>query len=163
MGGGAAGAMAGFLVQTGPVSLGIEAEMSSLNVSGDETTQVGGSRTRTEMEISRNARIRGRLGAGVGRRWFFYGAAGWTQVATKMTLTSLSAPGQTSSASETLNGFTIGGGAEFAFTPRLIGRVEYLFDSYDGATYKTGNGFFVNRRVDDMYTGTLRAAMSFKF
>jgi outer membrane immunogenic protein len=163
MGGGAGGAMIGYLHQTGPISLGIEGEASSLGVSGDETTQVGGSRTKTEMELSNNARIRGRLGAGIGRKWFVYGAAGWSQVQSKMKLTSLSTPGQTSSASNTLTGWNFGVGGEFAFTPRMIGRLEYVVDSYDSATYKTGNGFFVDRRTDNLTAGTLRAAFSFKF
>jgi outer membrane immunogenic protein len=163
MGGGAAGAMIGYLHQTGTMSLGIEGEVNSLSVSGDETTQVGGSRTKTEMNLSNSARIRGRLGAGVGRRWFIYGAAGWSQVKSEIKLTSLSTPGQAASASETLNGWNIGVGGEFAFTQRLIGRVEYIFDNYGGTTYNTGNGFFVDRRIDDLNAGTLRAALSFKF
>jgi outer membrane immunogenic protein len=163
MGGGAAGAMIGYLHQAGGVSFGIEGEVNSLNVSGDETTQVGGSRTKTEMDLGNSARIRGRIGGGIGNRWFIYGAAGWSQVRTKMTLTSLSTPGQTATASETLTGFNVGVGAEYAFAQKLIGRLEYVFDSYGGTTYKSSNPFFVDRRIDSLNAGTLRAALSFKF
>ena len=163
MNGGSAGAMIWFLYQPGRVSFGLEGELASMNVSGDETTQVGGSRTKTEMQLDRGARVRARVGAGVGTRWFLYGAAGWSQVDTKMTLTSLSTTGQSASASEKLSGANFGVGGEYAFTRNLIGRIEALYDIHGGTTYKMNSTFFVDRKLDDLTVFTLRAAMSLKF
>jgi opacity protein-like surface antigen len=134
-----------------------------MNVSGDETTQVGGSRTKTEMQLDRGARLRARVGAGLGRSWFVYGAVGASQVDSKMTLTSLSTPGQTTSASEKLSGANFGVGGEYAFTRNLIGRVEALYDIYGGTTYKMNSTFFVDRKLDDLTVFTLRGAISLKF
>jgi opacity protein-like surface antigen len=164
MSGGSAGVMIGYLHPVGRVvALGIEGEVYGMDVNGETVTQVGGSRTRTEMSLDGGARIRGRVGAGLGRAWFVYGAVGWSQVRSKMTLTSLSTPGQTSSASETLSGVNFGVGGEYAFTPRLIARVEYVFDAYGDTTYKTSNTFFVDRTLDSLGVFTLRGGLSFKF
>jgi len=163
MNGGSGGVHVGYLSRSGGFGIGIEAELASMGVSGDETTQVGGSRTKTELSLDNGARVRARIGGG-GRRSFFYGAAGWSQARSKMTLTSLSTPGQTASASDTLTGFNFGGGAEYAFTNRLIGRLEGIWDIYGGTTYKTSsNPFFADRRLDDLGAFTLRAALSFNF
>ena len=164
MAGGSASALAGYLHQAGRVSFGVEGELISMDVSGDETTQVGGSRTKTEMQLDRGARLRVRVGAGLGERWFVYGAAGLSQVNSKMTLTSVSTPGQTASASERLTGGNFGIGGEYAFTRRLTGRAEWVYDIYGGTTYKTSsNPFFVDRKIDDLVAFTLRAALTFKF
>jgi len=164
MAGGTAGAMIGYLHQAGRISFGIEGELSSMDVSGDETTQVGGSRTKTEIQLDRGARVRVRVGAGLGSKWLVYGAAGLSQAQSKMTLTSLSTPGQTASASERLAGGNFGIGGEYAFTRHLSGRVEWIYDIYGGTTYKTSsNPFFVDRKIDDLVAFTLRAALSLKF
>jgi len=165
MNGAAAGVMAGYLHRAGRVSFGVEGELSSMDVSGDETTQVGGSRTKTELQLSRGARVRVRVGAGLGERWFVYGAAGLSQVDSKMTLTSLSTPGQTVSASERLTGANFGIGGEYALARHLIARVEWLYDIYGSTAYKMNrtNPFFADREVDILTAFTLRAALSLKF
>lgn len=164
MAGGSGSVLLGYLHQAGRVSFGVEGELVANSVSGDETTQVGGSRTKTEIELGSGARIRVRVGAGLGARWFVYGAAGLSQVNSKMTLSSLSTPGQTASASEKLTGGNFGIGGEYAFTRGLTGRVEWIYDVYGGTTYKTSsNPFFVDRKIDDLVAFTLRAALTFKF
>ena len=165
MAGAAAGVMGGYLHRAGRVSFGFEGELSSMDVNGDDTTLVGGSRTKTELQLDRGARVRVRVGAGLGARWFVYGAAGLSQVNSKMTLTSQSTPGQTVSASERLTGANFGIGGEYALARHLIGRVEWLYDVYGSTTYKMNrsNPFFADRDLDVLTAFTLRAALSVKF
>jgi outer membrane immunogenic protein len=164
MSGATGGAMIGYLNRAGRLSFGVEAELASMDVNGDDTTVVGGSRTKTELQLDRGARIRLRLGGGLGQRWFVYGAAGLSQANSKMTLTSLSTPGQTASASERLTGANFGIGGEYAIARHLIARVEWVYDFYGSTTYSMNrsNPFFADREAD-FAVFTLRAALSLKF
>jgi outer membrane immunogenic protein len=64
------------------------------------------------------------------------------------------------SISEIRPGYAVGGGAEFAFTPNMIGRIEYLY--VDTADYEVRNLENEMMRFDNDFH-LVRAGLSFKF
>ena len=82
-------------------------------------------------ELNWQATLRARLGFTSGN-WLFYGTAGvafadfdWTETFSRPGAFSIGA-----SKSETLTGWTIGAGAEYAMTRNWIIRAEYLFEDF---------------------------------
>lgn len=120
--GGRFGGFAGYSWSVGPsVILGVEADLAydwSEYTSGTEqlkTTVQGG--------------IRARAGYAVDRA-LLYAAGGWTA-------TQLSYEDTGVSIDETLNGWTIGAGVDYAVTDRLFARGEYRYNDY-GSTQVDG-------------------------
>lgn len=75
-----------------------------------------------EFETGFNGGIRGRMGYAMDRALLF-AAAGWT--ATDANLDT-----GAGESSETMHGWTIGGGVDYAFTDRMFGRLEYRYNDY---------------------------------
>ena len=65
--------------------------------------------------------------------------------------------------SKTLTGFNVGGGIDWAITPNVIARVEYIFDDYGSPTFSTPKPDWNDRKLTDFYDNTVRVALAFKF
>jgi len=69
--------------------------------------------------------------------------------------------GAAGTVSETLSGWTIGAGADFAVTPNLILRAEYLYADYGSSTFGFAGG--VDPHVIDLRNNIIRGAAIWKF
>lgn len=157
------GLYAGFNFNLGGAIAGLEADFGGAALRGDTTVVVGGSNTKTELKADWNGRIRARLGIPAERALIFI-AGGWSTIGTKVNLTSISTPGQASSASATLGGWNIGGGIDYQLGSSFVVRGEYIYDSYSGHNYGTSsNPFFVDRTTGRLQSHTFRLGAALKF
>ena len=75
--------------------------------------------------------LRGRVGYAMGP-WLFYGTGGWAFAQGRGTTTSTSPFAVSStSISQDLQGYVVGGGVEYAVNPALSLKAEYLYIDFD--------------------------------
>ncbi|MGF0539200.1 outer membrane protein [Agrobacterium sp. ES01] len=75
-----------------------------------------------DFETGLNGGVRGRVGYAMDRALLF-GAAGWTATDAKLDTGA-------GESNEMMNGWTVGGGVDYAFTDNMFGRVEYRYNDY---------------------------------
>ncbi len=147
--GGIGSLFAGYNVQLGNAFVvGAEADAWGLgNVSGDGTGF-----DHVSSELHNLFSLRGRAGFLLSPTLLVYGTGGfaWADY-------DFRAAGVTRS--DTLDGFQVGGGAEFALSPRLTLRVEYIFTDLDST--RIDHAGIVNTYDPDFHT--VRAGIAFKF
>jgi outer membrane immunogenic protein len=115
-----AGGQAGYNWQTGPLVLGVEAD---LQWSGQKSTATVGILTATD-RISSFATLRGRVGYAADRV-LFYGTGGWAAGTWRSELTVAGLG--TASYPVSRGGWTAGAGIEAALGAGFTAKVEYLF------------------------------------
>src|SRR5262245_58588021 len=129
------GGTIGYNLQTGPVVLGVEADVSGSDIFGRSncTDSFGllGGRAGCRTELSSFGTVTGRLGLASGRT-LVYGKAGlaWGNFDRDVIIGAIGAPGVTlanGSASETRTGFTVGAGVEHAVWGGWTAKLEYDF------------------------------------
>jgi outer membrane immunogenic protein len=126
-------------------------------------------------------RLRGRLGYAVEPQLLLYVAGGWTWTNTNTSLSGfccgtngllpLNNPvGPIPSAffnlsdNKSLDGWNIGAGAEYAFTPNWIARIEYIYDGFSKINYGYNfNSVFADNRNVGLNINTIRAGLEYKF
>ncbi len=136
---------------SGNLVFGFEGEYNWSHADGsDQIPVIEGPGDTLESDIESTAALRGRIGHAMDRT-LIYGAAGiaWADL-------ELSWPGTT--ASETMTGWTIGGGVEHAFTDQWLGRIDYRYSSFDDENNFAGTGANV-----EMETHELRVGVAYKF
>lgn len=104
-------------------------------------------------ELKWNGHVRARIGYAMDRTLLFF-AGGLAFADIEQFL-----PAGPVAVSNTLTGYSIGLGIDHAFTPRWIGRVEYLYDDYGSNNYNYAPGFIAS----DYYTHTVRAALMYRW
>lgn len=118
--GGIFGAFAGYNHQMGDWVVGIEGDVNyNWN---DETFTVFGTDTEVGTDVSGS--VRGRVGYTPDEKALFYATGGWA--VTRGFVDVDGAPKE----EETFNGWTIGGGIDYAFTDGMFGRAEYRYNDY---------------------------------
>jgi len=132
--GGFGGIQMGANRQFGSLVIGAELSVSGSAIDGSGgnclgvASLIGGGVTATcETEVKWMGTALGKIGW-AWDRWMVYGAAGWSFAGAEHKFT-LAAPGVFSASfaqNDTLNGFTYGGGIEWAFTEGMSLGVEYL-------------------------------------
>lgn len=143
--GGLVGGHLGYSVVTsGNILFGIEGGLTHLGnkdtVSSSVALQENGEdfilSHRSELELDWQATLRGRLGVVSGNK-LFYGTAGvaflnadWKETATAFDDQVNTTFVLNHSASETLTGFVVGGGVEFALSDRATLGTEYLYENF---------------------------------
>ena len=115
-------------------------------------------------------RARARLGWATGMLLpFIAGGLSVTQENLDLTFPcpNFPAPGvttYTANTSKTLVGFNIGAGIDWAITPNIIARAEYIFDDYGSPTFnEDGTQGWNNRKLSNLENNTGRLALSYKF
>jgi outer membrane immunogenic protein len=78
-----------------------------------------------EVGLETAGSVRARLGYAIDRA-LIYGAAGWTGAQAHI-------DGPAGDDSDTLSGWTIGAGVDYAFTKNVFGRLEYRYNDYGSA------------------------------
>ncbi len=154
--------------------IGIEGDISGTGIR--ETTvapitiggiPLGGNYTHTaKRDISWLASVRGRVGYAADR-WLIYvtGGGAWGRVegTAGPNIPSILSP---VTFSDTISGWTVGGGFEYAFANNWTARLEYLFYDLDDTSFTnayTSNPTFFWTTTWDNKINVVRAAVNYKF
>ena len=158
------GIHAGYNYQMGAVVLGAEADLW-YNGTSSRTAWVGtaGGATGTlKNELGWQGSIRARAGYAIDRALLFV-TAGVAIAAPETILSGTTGlGGLTVQSSATRAGFTVGGGAEYAFTNNWIGKIEYRYAHYGTKTI-AGAGAAVGAVKNSAQVNTVTAGVSYKF
>lgn len=123
MNGGTFGAFAGANWQSGNLVFGVEGDVNYANLSG------------SIFAIDASAKLEGSLRARLGYafdRTMIYGAAGLAVARVHVEAIGLL------DKKETFTGWTVGGGAEYAFTDNWIARADYRYSDYGNSHFGIG-------------------------
>ncbi|MBS9720611.1 porin family protein [Tianweitania sp. BSSL-BM11] len=143
--GAALGGLFGWNFQQGNVVFGVEGDVSYTWNENDYGVGIGSVEIGTDWQGS----VRGRLGYAFDRT-LVYATGG-------LAITNAYIDGLGIDESETLTGWTVGGGVEHAFTNNWTARVEYRYSDYGSEDFGLGLGDF------DIDEHTVRAGLSYKF
>ena len=147
--GGLLGGYVGYNYQAGPWVFGIEGDLNG--VWNDETFEVDG--FNVDVGSDYLASVRGRVGYAINRTLLFATAGvAFTQVSADADLFE----GVSLNSSKDITGWTVGAGAEYAFTNNWVGRLEYRF-------YDFGNSSIDGFGDVELHTNTLTAGIAYKF
>jgi outer membrane immunogenic protein len=147
--GGLFGAYAGYNWQSGAWVFGVEGDING--VWNDETVSIGP----FDVDVGSDylASLRGRVGYAFDRALIFAtGGVAFTDASAE----SDAFGGVSLDADDSLTGWTIGAGGEYAFTDNWIGRLEYRY-------YDFSNGSLDDLGDIDLGTNTLTAGVAYKF
>jgi outer membrane immunogenic protein len=147
--GGLFGVYAGYNWQSGPWVFGAEGDFNG--VWNDETFNIGG----VDVDVGTDylASLRGRLGYAFDRALIFAtGGVAFTQFSAEADLGN----NFSFNADQSFTGWTVGAGAEYAFTNNWIGRVEYRY-------YDFSNDVLDGFGDVELETNTLTVGVSYKF
>jgi outer membrane immunogenic protein len=122
--GGIAGGHIAALYQWNWVVVGLEGDGEWWGIEGDDGGQAG---VTDDVEGNWLASIRGRLGVGIDRI-LLYGTGGWQWGDVDIEQT---AGGASATLGVTFDGWTAGGGVEYAVTDHFIAGIEYRFTDFD--------------------------------
>jgi outer membrane immunogenic protein len=166
------GLYVGYNAQFGQIVVGLEADAELASASGDGTLDllVGlpGDSVRTSAEESWRGSVRARLGYAIDTFMpYITGGVAWSDWDLHSTLNDVDLGGFEERNSDTLVGWTIGAGMEYAFTPNLIGRVEYRYTDFGSSDNNVFNGVFPGvgswRNNVDLTDNTVRIGVAYKF
>jgi outer membrane immunogenic protein len=178
-GGGLLGGLAGYNFQTGALVFGVETDLQWSGID-DKVSEplpccVGLATPPGTVAASANldwfGTVRARVGVAAIDRTLIYATGGLIYGEERASNNFFSGPiAYPASASSTRAGWTLGGGAEYAFTANVTARVEALYYDLGSQTLKftctTGvtcsPGFSVTNTFDDT-GGIVRAALAYKF
>lgn len=138
-----AGGQAGFNYQTGRLVFGIEGDIAATDL--DEQISypgfnVGGADTDVHTELEWLATIRGRIGFTAGN-FLVYGTGGVAFGEFNASFDTVN-PAINGKFSETLTGYTVGGGLEYALSQRTSVKVEYQYIDLGDEKIPVTAGFF---------------------
>ena len=155
--------MAGCSYQFGPVVVGAEGEYGYDGKSSNAVSFVTlNSNPTQKFNVNGVGRTRAEFGYAVLPNILVYVASGWTFANTSSSLNG-TAIGVSASNNKIVNGENIGFGGEYAFTPFLIGRVEYIYDRFfPHYSYGTSGSAIPSPNVK-YNENTVRVAVQFKF
>jgi outer membrane immunogenic protein len=175
--GGFAGAAAGYNGQWGMIVAGIEGEVGYVGLRGsvidpNGTAIFGTPDTETSFRSDFYAALNARLGIAAGPALLYVKGGGALLRARASTIDPCIAPPAecgtgtlTMNGSETMLGWSIGGGAEWAFDPRWTVKAEYVFFDF-GSIDTTGTsnvpGEFYRQSID-VHAHTVRLGVSYRF
>jgi outer membrane immunogenic protein len=154
---------------------GVTGDVSTNLVAVDTNTGLGtslGSYADANLDVDWLAHVRGRIGYGWDRFLIF--AAGGLAVAglgSDMSFNLIDGvEAAFNSSSDSITGWTVGGGIEWAFTDNLVVRAEYLYDQFDDVSF--GSYAIYDSAIDQTFTSSasgdlsvniFRVGLSYKF
>lgn len=134
------GGIVGYDFTTSGALFGVEAELTESNVTAGQTNLfVAGDEARLGAGLDIYVGVR--AGLLMGERALVYAKGGYSRADVKALYTLA---GNTTSGSESFDGYRVGIGAEFALGAHIATRFEYRYSHYDGGTL----GPFGNRSID---------------
>ena len=145
------GVHAGYNFQSSSLVAGLEVDGDWSGIDGSATLS-GGDKTQAAIDWMSSMRLR--LGMTTGN-WLLYGTGGFAFAGLD---TSVTGPGADSLTSQTLSGYVLGAGAEYAFTRSVSARVEALHYGFGEERFQTSRG-----PIDaDVDATTIRGGLSIK-
>jgi outer membrane immunogenic protein len=139
--------------------IGIEDDMSWTNNSGT-ATDIGVATTSNNFKENWIDTLRGRVGY-AWDRWFVYGTAGAAFVGTKLTVTGVAG---TFSQSQTITGWTVGGGIEAALAAHWSVKAEYLYIGLGNQNFTGMPSPPIDpRQIQNLNSQIVRVGLNFKF
>ena len=159
----AGGGQLGCNYQVSRFVIGVEGSYLWANIKRDYVSPFGGGDDVYSNKIDGIASVTGRFGMAFDT-WLFYTKVGWAAAHAKLSVVDGIAPAGAGSASNWHNGFTIGTGTEYAFTPNWIVGFETNYYRFESKSYEIGGGaglYTFNSRPRDVYTFLGR--LSYKF
>jgi outer membrane immunogenic protein len=151
------GAQVGCNYQMQQIVIGIEGNWNWMDITGDSLT-TGAAAERFSVHWNWDASLRGRLGWAVGGTpWLLYvtGGVAWANLESANFIPGAAV---TTAQSGTHTGWTIGGGAEYQFTPNWIFGVEYRHSEYESKRY-----VYLGPVDVDLKTDAVTARLSYLF
>ncbi|TDR84546.1 outer membrane protein [Enterovirga rhinocerotis] len=159
MGGFLVGGTIGYNYQlTNNIVLGIEGDLGYADIgAGSSGSAINGVGYSTKAGIDGYlGTIRGRLGYAHGP-WLFYATGGWAFSEARVSTTAYAPIGYSvGSATKGINGYTVGGGVEYAVNPNLSLKAEYLYVDFE----KVRAGNLTEVAID---THLLKVGLNYKF
>jgi outer membrane immunogenic protein len=149
-----AGGTLGYNVQMGQLVFGVEADAAWSDVNHTETDLVFGIPVTLQDKVQAFGSVTGRLGVAL-QNVLFYGKGGYGWMNNQI---SGSALGVTISENHFHNGWTIGGGAEFAFAGAWSLKAEYMFARYLNEPYTQLGGITLAADVN-----TFKGGINYRF
>lgn len=149
------GAHAGFNYQWGSIVLGIEGDVEFSGVEGDAVYNG----LAFAVEGNWQGSVRARIGYAFDRL-LIYGTGGWAFGSFDYAAVPAAAGGVSDDA--THNGYTVGGGVEYAMTDHITARIEYRYTDFDDEKLFPGFGGapYYNFNPDNH---AVRVGVSYKF
>jgi outer membrane immunogenic protein len=139
--------------------MGIEDDLSWTNNSGT-ATDLAVATTSNNLKENWIDTLRGRFGYAWGN-WFVYGTAGAAFVGTKLTVTGVAG---TFSQSQTITGWTAGGGVEAAINTNWSAKAEYLYIGLGDQNFTSMPSPPIDpRRVLNLNSQLVRVGLNYKF
>lgn len=129
------GAYAGYNLQVQNYVFGLEGEFNAVSNKQSSNTVVGATFYNAEVYSNWQAAISGRVGF-AWKNALIYAAGGYSFLNNGTTLTANG--GQIYGNTQSLNGFAVGGGLEYALTANWAWRLDYRYYGYD----RVSNNFF---------------------
>lgn len=155
------GVHAGYNAQFGAIVAGVEGDLEIAGVDGDRRWGVVGAYDEAKSEVNFQGSLRARLGFAFDRT-LVYGTAGVAFASIENTYaTSAGAASTVAKFDDTQWGWTLGAGAEYAFTNNLTARAEYRYTQFDSYNNNTAFGGASVQQEPDFHT--LRVGVSYKF
>lgn len=160
----AGGLLGGFNWQRGSTVMGLEGEYGGIwNGTPASTTTYAPDGVVNTFSDGSEARLRARVGIADGA-WLFYMAGGWSEANLRLQLAALPPfSSDTSDQTHTLSGYNVGTGLEYAFSPHIAGRIEYIFDGFGNTTFVPADTFFSHRAVSNIQDNAFRGTFNFRF
>ena len=153
------GVHAGYNYQMGMFVLGAEADIWYNGIEGRKAySNAAGDTMTVKTELGWQGSIRARGGVAIDRALLFVTAG----VAIGNPDTIYVVNGLQAGASDTRAGFTVGGGAEYAFTSNWIGKIEYRYTDFGTKTI-AGFGASTIAAKNSVQSNTITAGVSYKF
>lgn len=150
-----AGAQIGYNAQFRALVLGIEADFQGADIANSNAFATNVGLTTTSSEVDWFSTVRGRIGYAAGPA-LLYVTGGWAFGEVDYRLNS---PAASFSGSETQNGYTLGGGVEWAFAPNWSLKTEYLYVDLGKETFNGPVGPYTTET--DFHTA--RVGLNYRF
>ncbi|HUC50647.1 MAG TPA: outer membrane beta-barrel protein [Xanthobacteraceae bacterium] len=143
---------------------GVEGDIDAADIQGMASTTLPGASSSIGTRLDWFGTVRGRIGYLVTPNTLFYGTGGWayghTTSSASAAVTGLAAG---ASVGKDMNGWTAGAGLEYALTPWMSFKTEYLFVDLGSATLSSGVAAGVPFSLTEKTTAhTVRAGINVK-
>jgi len=178
--GGLGGVYGGYNYQINQFVVGIDGDYSWAGLNGSSSTlgvpvaatgcTVGPCITNDTDKVKWIATVTGRLGYAA-NNWLLFAKGGWAGAGFSGTETNFSVATITANGtnSSTRNGWTIGTGVEYGFTPHWSAKLEYDYLKFNGANYNTtfisttsgATSIFVRNASSDI--NVVKAGVAYRF
>jgi outer membrane immunogenic protein len=151
------GVYVGYNVQFNQIVVGLEADVEATGVNGDDRSGAGLT-SFTKLDENWQGSVRARVGYAFDNFLpYITGGVAFSD----WDIRSGPIGGPFTKNSESFTGWTLGAGLEYAFTPNIIGRLEYRYTDYGDSSDRIA-AFPTTNRVD-LKDNTVRVGIAYKF